>query len=156
MNTPSTHSARLQAAPRAQRTRPEATAGASLLRLLRCSGLVYFASSRARARPRQRAVEREPTPDDIAARAAWQPDPSDPSSFDYLLQSKHGAIDIVPRVSGTYDELRPRASAVEVGGQHVWVESIHDLLATLTVARRQKDRDRVEQLRTIQRASDSR
>jgi hypothetical protein len=99
----------------------------------------------------RRWVEREPTPQDIAARAAWQPDPADPESFDYLLQSKYGAIDIVPEVSGSYEELVERAVALSVNGQKVWVEAISDLLATLTVPRREKDRDRVRQLRAIQR-----
>jgi hypothetical protein len=99
----------------------------------------------------RRWVEREPTPQDIAARAAWQPDPADPESFDYLLQSKYGAIDIVPEVSGSYEDLIARAVMLSVDGQKVWVEAIHDLLATLTVPRRKKDRDRVQQLRAIQR-----
>jgi predicted nucleotidyltransferase len=101
----------------------------------------------------QHWVEREPTPQDIAARETWQPDPADPASFDYLLQSKYGAIDIVPEVSGTYEELMPRAAEVEVDGRAVFVEAVHDLLATITVPRREKDRDRVEQLRAIQRTS---
>lgn len=98
-----------------------------------------------------RWVQREPTPRDIAARETWQPDPADPASFDHLLQSKYGAIDIVPEVSGTYEELMPRAAALEVDGRAVFVEAVHDLLATITVPRREKDRDRVEQLRAIQR-----
>ncbi len=48
-SSPSTSSARLQAAPRAQRTQPCATIGASRLRVPRCSGRAYFASSRCRA-----------------------------------------------------------------------------------------------------------
>jgi hypothetical protein len=99
----------------------------------------------------RRWVEREPTTQDIAARSAWQPDPADPESFDYLLQSKYGAIDIVPEVSGAYEDLIGRAVMLSVNGQKVWVEAIHDLLATLTVPRREKDRDRVQQLRAIQR-----
>jgi hypothetical protein len=69
-----------------------------------------------------------------------------------LLQSRHGAIDVVPTVSGSYDELIPQAAVTEVDGQQVWIESIADLLTTLTVPRRQKDRGRVEELRAIQRA----
>jgi hypothetical protein len=99
----------------------------------------------------RRWVQREPTQQDIAARAAWQPDPADPASFDHLLQSKYGAIDIVPEVSGTYEELMPHAVELKVDGQSVFVEAIHDLLATITVPRREKDRDRVQQLRAIQR-----
>ena len=96
-------------------------------------------------------MKREPTPEDIAARDTWQPDPADPASFDYLLRSKYGAVDIVPEVSGTYEELMPRAAALEVEGRTVFVEAVHDLPATITVPRREKDRDRVEQLRAIQR-----
>jgi hypothetical protein len=69
-----------------------------------------------------------------------------------LLESRYGAIDIVPEVSGTFEDLVAGAVAVEVDGQRVWVESIHDLLATITVPRRAKDRDRVQQLRALQRA----
>jgi hypothetical protein len=103
------------------------------------------------AKGEQRWVQRKPTPQDRAAREGWQPDPGNPASFDHLLQSKYGAIDIVPEVSGTYEELMPRAEMLQVDGQTVCVEAIHDLLATITVPRREKDRDRVEQLRAIQR-----
>ena len=96
-------------------------------------------------------VQREPTPADITARASWKPDPSDADSFDHLLQSEHGAIDIVPEVSGTYEDLIPHAVMLDANGHQVWVESVEDLLATLTVPRRQKDRDRIAQLRTLQR-----
>ena len=101
----------------------------------------------------QHWIEREPTPEDIAARASWIPDPADPASFDHLLESEFGAIDIVPTVSGTYEELVHQSVLVVVDGQHVRVESIADLLTTLTVPRREKDRSRVELLRAIQRAA---
>ena len=97
-------------------------------------------------------VETAPTPEAVAARADWRPDPARPASFDHLLQSRHGALDVVPEVSGTYDELMERAVSLRIDGISVWVESVADLLATLTVPRRAKDRDRVEQLRAIQRA----
>lgn len=98
-------------------------------------------------------VETAPTSEAIAARANWRPNPADPASFDNLLQSGHGALDVVPEVSGTYDDLIARSVRVDVEGLRVWVESIPDLLATLTVPRRVKDRDRVEQLRALQRAA---
>jgi hypothetical protein len=80
------------------------------------------------------------------------PNPADPASFDYLLQSRHGAFDVVPKVSGTYDDLIARAVPLKIDGLRVWVESVEDLLATLPVPRRAKDRDRVEQLRALHRA----
>jgi hypothetical protein len=99
----------------------------------------------------QRWVEHQPTRAEVEARAAWKPDPDDSTSFDHLLQSSLGSIDIVPIVSGTYEELSARAVHVDVDGEDVAVESVPDLLATLTVPRREKDRDRVRQLRDLQR-----
>jgi hypothetical protein len=101
----------------------------------------------------QHWVETAPTPEAVAA--SWRPDPADPTSFDHLLQSKHGALDVEPEVSGTYDELIARAVCLDIDGVSFWVESIQDLLATLTVPRRAKDRERVERLRAIQRAGPS-
>jgi hypothetical protein len=56
----------------------------------------------------------------------------DPASFDYL--PKYGAIDIVPQMSGTYEELIPRAAKLEVAGQTIWVEAVQDLLARALAA----------------------
>ena len=100
----------------------------------------------------QHWIKTAPTRNDVAKRANWKPDPSDPASFDYLLRSRHGALDVVPQVSGSYDELMARAVALEIDGITVWVESVEDLLATLTIPRRAKDRDRVGKLRAIQQA----
>lgn len=99
----------------------------------------------------QKWVQREPTAEDVAARAAWEPDPAIPASFDHLLESDLGAIDVVPEVSGTYEQLSPRAVELEVSGVRVWVESIADLLATITVPRREKDAAHVRRLRELQR-----
>jgi hypothetical protein len=110
-----------------------------------------FGEWQARPNREQRWVQRQPTPDDIAARTEWKPDPDDPGSFDHLLASRYGSIDVVPEVSGTYEYLMPRAVAIEAHGQTVWVEGVDDLLAIFTVPRGDKDRDRVQQLRAIQR-----
>ena len=99
----------------------------------------------------QKWVQRDPTPEDLAARAEWEPDPDNPASFDHLLESDLGAFDVVPEVSGTYEELRPRAVELEVFGERVWVESIAALLATITTPRREKDAERVRRLRELQR-----
>jgi hypothetical protein len=99
----------------------------------------------------RRWVEFEPTDADRKARASWRPDPADLASFDHLLQTRLGTLDVVPEIAGTYQQLRERAVPVEVKGRTVWVESIADQLATLTVPRRDKDRDRVARLREIQR-----
>ena len=98
-----------------------------------------------------RWITDQATPENRAARANWSPNPRDPATFDYLLDSDFGSIDIVPVISGTYEQLAPRAASVRRSGHSVLVEAVSDLLATLTVARREKDADRVRQLRRIQR-----
>lgn len=99
----------------------------------------------------RRWVTFEPTETDRQARAAWQPDPLDLDSFDHLLWTRLGTLDVVPEIAGTYADLRKRALNVEVDERTVAVESIEDQLATLTVPRREKDRLRVAALRIIQR-----
>lgn len=97
-----------------------------------------------------RWVKEEATPENVAARASWAPNPQDPTTFDYLLDSDLGSIDIVPTISGTYEELAPRAVKMQVSRDSILVEAVSDLLKTLTVPRREKDADRVRQLRRIQ------
>jgi hypothetical protein len=102
-----------------------------------------------------RWVTDQATPENVAARANWSPNPHDPATYDYLLASDFGSIDIVPVISGTYEQLAPRAATVLRAGHWVLVEAVSDLLATLTVPRREKDAGRVRQLRHIQRRQES-
>lgn len=97
-----------------------------------------------------RWVREEATPENVAARDNWTPNPQDSTTFDYLLDSDFGSIDIVPTISGTYEELAPRAVKLQTKRNTILVEAVSDLLATLTVPRRKKDADRVRQLRRIQ------
>ena len=85
------------------------------------------------------------------ASRAWRPDPEDPSSFDRLLVTRLGALDVVPEVSGTYGDLARRATGVQAFGHRVLAASVADQLAALTVPRRAKDRRRVDALRERQR-----
>ncbi len=101
----------------------------------------------------RRWIAFEPTAAEREARARWRPDPADVGSFDHVLWTRHGALDVVPEVAGTFDELRPRAVRIKIDGRGVWVESVADLLATLTVPRRRNDAERVRALRAVQRAS---
>jgi hypothetical protein len=93
----------------------------------------------------------EPTDADRIAREEWRPRPDDPASFDHLVRTRFGALDVVPEIAGSYEELRGRAALIQVDGRSVWTESIEDQLATLTIPRRPKDADRVQALRAIQR-----
>jgi hypothetical protein len=97
-------------------------------------------------------VARDARPGERDARRRWQPDRANPSTFDTLLTTSHGALDVVPEVVGRYSELVTRAIRVNAFGTEVMVESVEDLLGTLTIPRRAKDRDRVVALRRVQRA----
>lgn len=97
-------------------------------------------------------IEQELTVRERSARAAaWRPDPDDVSTFDHLFRSCYGSFDVVPRVTGAYETLIQRALLIEMAGCRVWVAHVDDLLATLTIPRRQKDIARVHALRGVQR-----
>lgn len=92
----------------------------------------------------------EPTPEELAERAAWALDPDDVSSFDWLFYTKYGNFDVVPDLTGDYEALMPRAIQAETFSQSIWVAHVEELLAALTVPRRENDRPCVEELRKIQ------
>jgi hypothetical protein len=99
----------------------------------------------------RRWVERDPRPGETEERRAWRPDPADSSTFDQLLVTRLGSLDVVPEVSGSYENLARRASRVEAFGHLLLAASIADQLAALTVPRRTKDRPRIDALRELQR-----
>jgi hypothetical protein len=94
--------------------------------------------------------QREATPEERQALLNWAPTPEDPGSFDHLLHTRFGNLDVVPTIAGTFSELKPRACVIQHGGTTVLVAHVADLLATLTVPRRAKDKERVRFLRNLQ------
>jgi hypothetical protein len=80
----------------------------------------------------------------------WTPDPDDPASLDHLFTTRHGTIDIVPEIAGTFSWLSEHAVTMTAYGQRIQIAHIDDLLRTLTKPRRVKDVPRVRQLRAIQ------
>lgn len=81
-------------------------------------------------------------------------DPDNIETLDSLFSTRHGELDIVPWISGTFEELIHRAAVLPVRGvDNVDVMSIDDLLVHLTVPRRKKDVGRVAVLRGRQRES---
>ena len=96
-------------------------------------------------------ISRKATPEDRQRRARWRPDPEDVTSLDHLFNTRHGNFDVVPELAGGYDTLMERAVKVRAHGQEVWVAHVDELLAALTVPRRNKDSARVRRLREIQR-----
>lgn len=60
-----------------------------------------------------------------------------------------GPIDVLPFVIGvgTYDDLLPRAVAVDIEGRRVWVAALDDVIASKEAAGRPKDLRRLPSLR---------
>lgn len=96
-------------------------------------------------------VSRKITPQERIQRAKWFPNPEDISSFDSLFHTRCGNFDIVPNLSGEYVMLIKRAKMSTYSGHEIWLINIDEILAALTVPRRNKDAARVRQLREIQR-----
>jgi hypothetical protein len=97
-------------------------------------------------------VTRKATPSDRQERANWAPRADDVASLDYLMLTRHGNLDVVPKVTGGYPTLRGRAKTMRVEEHETWVAHLDDLLATLTVPRQPRYVDRVRALREIQRS----
>ena len=77
------------------------------------------------------------------------PDVEDLSTLDHLYVTRFGNFDVVPEIGGTYDTLRGRASLRSCEGFDVWLAHIDEILARLTVPRREKDIPRVAALRVL-------
>jgi hypothetical protein len=90
---------------------------------------------------------RPTTPEELAE---WRPHVRDVASFDHLFVTRLGNFDVMPRIAGTYETLRPRAVLRHRHGCDLHVACVDDLLAALTVADREKDRRRVAALLEIQ------
>ena len=77
---------------------------------------------------------------------AWRPIPATPEQLDQLLVTPHGLLDVVPRIAGAYDWLRPRAMARELHGLRVAVARPDDLIAPMRIGRKAKHRARIRHL----------
>jgi len=93
-------------------------------------------------------VARSTTEEEIRA---WHPVVHDISTLDAGFRSRFGNLDVVPNIAGTYDALKRRAVQLAAYGYNPWVAHVDDLLAGLTVPRREKDAARVARLRELQR-----
>ena len=83
--------------------------------------------------------------------AEWMPDVEDLWTLDHAYVTRFGNFDVVPQIRGTYDNLRNRGCLKSYDGIDVWLPHVDELVAGLTVARREKDIPRVAALREIQR-----
>lgn len=96
-------------------------------------------------------ISRKATEKDRLERGAWLPDPDDLSTLDHLFHTRYGNFDVVPELTGDYETLMKRAIRMNAHGREVWTAHVDELLAALTIPRREKDVSRVRQLREIQR-----
>lgn len=96
-------------------------------------------------------VSRKATPEELHQREQWSPNPNELSSLDALFHTRLGNFDIVPDLAGEYPTLIQRAQKMNINEHEIRVVHIDELLARLTIPRRQKDIPRVKQLRELQR-----
>jgi catechol 2,3-dioxygenase-like lactoylglutathione lyase family enzyme len=76
-------------------------------------------------------------------------DPHDPASFDHSFTTRHGRLDVVPVVAGSYVDLRPRAQRRRIGSADRWLAHPVDVAAGMTRPRRRKDVPRIRHLRSL-------
>ena len=74
--------------------------------------------------------------DDPRGGRCLTPDSGDIATFDSLFSTQFGELDIVPRISGTYERLAQYAVRMSVHGvDGIVVTHVDDLLALLTIPR---------------------
>jgi hypothetical protein len=76
-------------------------------------------------------------------------DAHDPPTFDHSFVTRHGRLDVVPVIAGSFAELRSRAVRLPIAGRQAWVAHPADVLAGMTGPRRPKDGPRVRHLRFL-------
>jgi len=95
-------------------------------------------------------ISRVATAKDLRQRAKWFPNAEDISTLDHLFHTPSGNFDIVPELADKYEVLVKRARRLNAHRREVGVAHVDELLAALTVPRRNKDGPTVRQLREIQ------
>jgi hypothetical protein len=76
-------------------------------------------------------------------------DPDDAATFDHSFATRHGRLDVVPVVAGSFAELRSRATRLAIAGREAWVAHPADVMVGMTGPRRPKDGPRVRHLRGL-------
>ena len=69
---------------------------------------------------------------------SWRPYPAVEENLEWLYVTRFGMLDVPLRMCGTYDELRPRATTVDIGGVPVLMCDPAEVLARVTVLRSPK------------------
>ncbi|WP_146771942.1 nucleotidyltransferase family protein [Lentzea atacamensis] len=82
----------------------------------------------------------------------WRPDPPTAEQLDHLFVTRLGMVDVTPKLTGSYAELRPGATSVELAGVPVWVCSPDEVLGRLPAKPRPKDVERAAQYAIVREA----
>lgn len=72
----------------------------------------------------------------------WRPSPAVAANLDHRFVTAHGILDIVPALTGSYDELRRSAWTGRIDGAGVLVADLKPILARMLYSTRAKDRAR--------------
>jgi hypothetical protein len=72
----------------------------------------------------------------------WRPSPAVAANLDHRFVTAHGILDIVPGLTGAYDELRQSAWTGHLDGAEVLVADLKPILARMRSSTRAKDRAR--------------
>jgi len=81
------------------------------------------------------------TPDEARR---WRPHPSVEANLNHRFVTAYGILDVVPRLTGTYDDLLEGSWTVMLGGRDVTVAEPAPIVERLRLSQRRKDRDRWE------------
>lgn len=81
------------------------------------------------------------TPDEVRR---WRPHPPVEANLNHRFVTALGILDVVPRLSGTYDDLLEGSWTVRLGGRDVTVADPAPIIERLRLSQRRKDRERWE------------
>ena len=80
---------------------------------------------------------------------AWKPEPAIEEQLDRLLVTTLGLLDVVPRLCGTYEELKQQAISIDAFGYEILMCDPHEVLRKMPERPRKKDRRRAAQLQEV-------
>lgn len=74
----------------------------------------------------------------------WRPHPPVEANLNHRFVTAHGILDVVPRLTGTYDDLLERSWTASIGERDVTVADPAPIVERLRLSQRRKDRKRWE------------
>lgn len=80
----------------------------------------------------------------------WRPHPAIEANLNHNFVTRHGMLDVVPRLTGTYEELIDTARPALLEGEEVMAAAIAPILDRLRLSRRRRDRERWELVARLQ------